>query len=173
MINSNNLIIYSKSGYSGAGKNYKDKFNHKNFYNSIFAYSVNKHRHMAEIDQELYKINKKKINFTFNPHLLPVFRGLISSMHVEIKKNISILRIHNELRRFHIKNKFIKILKVNSQIGTGNVLNTNMCEISVCKTRFKNRIVIFSAIDNLIKGAAGQAIQNMNLMYGYKEKTGL
>ena len=173
LINSNNLIIDSKSGYSGAGKNYKDKFNHKNFYNSIFAYSVNKHRHMAEIDQELYKINKKKINFTFNPHLLPVFRGLISSMHVEIKKNISILRIHNELRRFHIKNKFIKILKVNSQIGTGNVLNTNMCEISVCKTRFKNRIVIFSAIDNLIKGAAGQAIQNMNLMYGYKEKTGL
>ena len=94
-------------------------------------------------------------------------------MDDEIKKNISILRIHNELRRFHIKNKFIKILKVNSQIGTGNVLNTNMCEISVCKTRFKNRIVIFSAIDNLIKGAAGQAIQNMNLMYGYKEKTGL
>ena len=66
-----------------------------------------------------------------------------------------------------------KILKINSQIGSGNVLNTNNCEISICNTRVKNKIVIFSAIDNLIKGASGQAIQNMNLMFGFDEKQGL
>ena len=69
--------------------------------------------------------------------------------------------------------KFIKIRKLNTQIGSGNVLNTNNCEISICKTRFKNRIVIFSAIDNLVKGASGQAIQNMNLLYKFPEELGL
>ena len=75
--------------------------------------------------------------------------------------------------KYYKKSKFIKILKLNSQIGSGNVLNTNNLEISVCQTRFKNRIVIFSAIDNLVKGASGQAIQNMNILYGYPEDLGL
>ena len=173
LINYNNIIIDSKSGYSGAGKNFIKKFTHKNFYNSVYAYSVNKHRHMSEIDQELYKIHKIKINFTFNPHLLPVFRGLISSIYIEVKKNVNAAKIHKELKRFHKDNNFIKILKLNNQIGTGNVLNTNMCEISVCETRIKKRVVVFSAIDNLIKGASGQAIQNMNLIFGFNEKSGL
>ena len=73
------------------------------------------------------------------------------------------------LKKFHEKNNFIKVLMVNSPMGTGNVLNTNNCEISICKTRYKNKIVIFSAIDNLVKGASGQAIQNMNLLYDFKE----
>ena len=173
LINYNNIIIDSKSGYSGAGKNFIKKFTHKNFYNSVYAYSVNKHRHMSEIDQELYKIHKIKINFIFNPHLLPVFRGLISSIYIEVKKNVNAAKIHKELKRFHKDNNFIKILKLNNQIGTGNVLNTNMCEISVCETRIKKRVVVFSAIDNLIKGASGQAIQNMNLIFGFNEKSGL
>ena len=74
---------------------------------------------------------------------------------------------------YYKRSSFIKILKLNSNIGSGDVLNTNKCEISVCQTRSKNKIVIFSAIDNLIKGAAGQAIQNMNLLFNFKEKTGL
>ena len=74
---------------------------------------------------------------------------------------------------FYSNNKFIKILKLNSQIGSGNVLNTNNCEISICNTRIKNKIIIISALDNLIKGAAGQAIQNMNLLYEFPESSGL
>ena len=73
---------------------------------------------------------------------------------------------------FYKDSYFVKILKINSQIGTGNVINTNYCEISVCETRVKNKIIIFSAIDNLIKGAAGQAVQNMNLMNNLKENQG-
>ena len=81
--------------------------------------------------------------------------------------------LRNYLLKYYKKSKFVKILKLNSQIGSGNVLNTNNLEISVCQTRFKNRIVIFSAIDNLVKGASGQAIQNMNILYGYPEDLGL
>ena len=77
------------------------------------------------------------------------------------------------MRSFYKKDPFIKIYKPNKEIGTGNVINTNNCDISVCQTRLKDKIIIFSAIDNLIKGAAGQAIQNMNIIYKFKETSGL
>ena len=173
LIETNNIIIDSKSGYSGAGKNYKNKFTHKNIDNSIFAYGIEKHRHMSELDQEFKNNYKGNIEYSFNPHLLPTFRGLLSTIYIKSKKNVSIEKIYNELKKFKTKNIFIKLLKINSPIGSGNVLNTNNCEISVCKTRYQRRFVIFSAIDNLVKGASGQAIQNMNLLYGYKESLGL
>ena len=128
---------------------------------------------MSELDQQFRNSLKNKLEYTFNPHLLPTFRGILSSIYLNMKKNSSIEKIYKELKKFHSKNTFIKILKINTPMGTGNVLNTNNCEISICNTRYKNKIVIFSAIDNLVKGASGQAIQNMNLLYGYKEDLGL
>ena len=173
LLNTNNITIDSKSGYSGAGKNYKSKFSHKNFYTSIFGYGIEKHRHMSELDQEFKKWSKTNVNYTFNPHLLPTFRGILSTIYLEIKKNINIQDIYLSLKKFHAKNIFVDLKKINTPIGNGNVLNTNNCEISVCKTRQKNKIVIFSAIDNLVKGASGQAIQNMNLSFSFKEHLGL
>jgi len=173
LININNLTIDSKSGYSGAGKNLEKKFTHKNLYNSTFAYSTKYHRHIAEIDQEFKKYTKKNVKFTFNPHILPTFRGILTSIYVELKKNSSSNKLRNELIKYYKNNRFIKILKLNSELGSGNVLNTNNCEVSICDTRVKNKIVIFSAIDNLVKGASGQAIQNMNLMYKLPENLGL
>jgi N-acetyl-gamma-glutamyl-phosphate reductase len=168
----NNFTIDSKSGFSGAGKGLERKFTHKNLYSSIYAYSVKNHRHIIEIEQELKKHTKKNIKFSFNPHLLPTFRGILTSIYVDLKKNSSANKLRDELIRFYRKNKFIKILKLNSHLGSGNVLNTNNCEISICNTRIKNKIVIFSAIDNLVKGASGQAIQNMNLIYRFSETLG-
>ena len=168
-----NIIIDSKSGYSGAGKGFEKKFTHKNLYKSTYSYAATKHRHMSELDQEFKKITNQKIEYTFNPYLIPTFRGILSSIYVEIKKGQSASSILRKLKQFHKKNKFIKILKLNSNLGTGNVINTNNCEISVCETRIKGRIIIFSAIDNLVKGAAGQAIQNMNLLYGNDQAIGL
>ena len=173
LIKLDDIIIDSKSGYSGAGKNYKKKFTHKNVDTSMFAYGIETHRHMSELDQELSKYSRNKIRYTFNPHLIPTFRGILTSMYLKLNKNISIKQIYNEIKNYHKKNYFIKLHKLNTPIGTGSVMNTNYCEISVCKTRIKNQIVIFSAIDNLIKGASGQAIQNMNLLYDFKENTGL
>ncbi len=173
LINSHYITIDSKSGYSGAGKNFEKKFKHKNLFNSTYAYATKSHRHICEIDQEFSKFTKKKVNFTFNPYLLPTFRGILTSIYIKTKKGIGANNIRNELLKFYKNSKFIKILNLNSQIGSGNVLNTNNCELSICETRIKNKLIIFSAIDNLVKGASGQAIQNMNLLYNFSETSGL
>jgi N-acetyl-gamma-glutamyl-phosphate reductase len=173
LININNITIDSKSGYSGAGKNLEKKFTHNNLYKSVHAYSTKQHRHVCEIDQELLKLTKKKIIYTFNPHLLPTFRGILSSIYIYTRGKTTAKELRDTLFKFYKNDTFIKILNLNKSLGTGNVLNTNNCEISVCNTRIKNKFVIFSAIDNLVKGASGQAIQNMNLSYQFPEKCGL
>ena len=173
MINSKNIIIDSKSGYSGAGKSIKKKFSIKNLFNSVSAYGVGSHRHLAEIDQELSKVSKKKINVFFTPHLIPMFRGILSTIYLETNKNRDAKKIYSFLKKYHKKNFFVKIAKFNSPIGTGDVINTNYCRISVCKDRKSNKIIIISTIDNLIKGASGQAVQNMNVAFRLKETMGL
>ena len=173
LIKINDITIDSKSGYSGAGKNLEKKFSHKNLYSSTFAYSTKNHRHIAEIDEQIKKITKKKINFSFNPHLLPTFRGILSSIYINVKNGTSGKSLRNCLAKYYKNYQFIKVLKLNTSLGSGNVLNTNNCEISICETRIKNKFIIFSAIDNLVKGASGQAIQNMNIAYGFQEHLGL
>ena len=168
-----NITIDSKSGYSGAGKNIEKKFNHRNLYSSTFAYSTKNHRHICETDEQIFKLTKKKVKYSFNPHLLPTFRGILTSIYIYTHQDKSGKNIRNTLMRFYKNSNFVKILKLNSNLGSGNVLNTNNCEISICETRIKNKLIIFSAIDNLIKGASGQAIQNMNLLYKFPENLGL
>tara|TARA_B100001057_G_scaffold418243_1_gene437357 strand:+ start:43 stop:1080 length:1038 start_codon:yes stop_codon:yes gene_type:complete len=173
LIKTNDISIDSKSGFSGAGKNLEKKFTHKNLYCSTFAYSTKNHRHISEIDQQIFKFTNKKVSFSFNPHLLPTFRGILTSIYINVKKGKNGNTLREALIKFYKSSKFIKILKLNTAIGSGNVLNTNNCEISICETRIKNKFVIFSALDNLIKGASGQAIQNMNLLFDYPEYLGL
>ena len=173
LIKLDNITIDSKSGYSGAGKNLTKKFKHKNLFSSIYGYNPQKHRHITEIDQEIFFRTHKKPKFSFNPHLLPTFRGILSSIYVHTSSNVSAKKIRSELFKFYKKSTFVKILKLNSELGSGNVLNTNNCEISICQTRIKNKILIFSALDNLLKGASGQAVQNMNLIYKFPETLGL
>jgi N-acetyl-gamma-glutamyl-phosphate reductase len=97
----------------------------------------------------------------------------MSTLYIDLKHSFSINKIQNVLQNFHKKNQFVKVLKTNSLISTNNVINTNNCQISVCKTKDKKRLVILSAIDNLIKGGAGQAVQNMNLKFDLKINEGL
>ena len=172
-LNTKQIIIDSKSGYSGAGRGVHKRFSEDELNESISAYGVGFHRHNSEIEQELKLHTKSKINFTFTPHLTPMFRGILSTIYIELKSNISINKVQKMLKEFHKKNKFVKILKNNSMISTNDVINSNFCLISVCKTKYKNKLIILSAIDNLIKGGAGQAIQNMNLKFGFHEKKGL
>ena len=173
LIKSNNIIIDSKSGYSGAGRNVHIKYAKKNLYESLSAYGVGFHRHNSEIQQELNKYSKKNVKFTFTPHLSPMFRGILSTIYLNVKNRVSIKKINSELKNFYKKDKFVKILPVNSLISTNDVINTNYCYVSVCKTANKNKLIILSAIDNLIKGGAGQAIQNLNYYFGFSVKKGL
>ncbi len=172
-INLKNIIIDSKSGYSGAGRGVHKKFKNKNLYESLSAYGVGFHRHNSEIDQELKNNTSSKINFTFTPHIIPMFRGILSTIYLDLKPGTTLNKVQNILKIFHKKNKFVKIKSINSFLSTNDVMNTNYCFISVCKTKFKDKIIILSVIDNLIKGGAGQAVQNMNLKFGFKNNEGL
>ena len=166
------VIIDSKSGYSGAGRNILKKAKKMNLYGSLSAYGIANHRHNAEIFQEL-SLASKGIKLNFTPHILPMFRGILSTIYVERKNNITATKILDYLKKYYKRNKFIRIYKKNELIGTKNVINTNYCDISVCETTNKNTLVILSAIDNLIKGGAGQAIQNLNIKYGFNISEGL
>ena len=172
-IDTKNIIIDSKSGYSGAGRSVHKKYKKRNLYESLSAYGVGFHRHNSEIDQELKNFTKSKLNFTFTPHLTPMFRGILSTIYLNLKPGFSIKKIENILKKFHKKNKFVRVMKNDSFISTNDVINSNNCFISVCQTKDKNKVIILSAIDNLIKGGAGQAIQNMNLKFDFKNNEGL
>ena len=173
LINNKTIIIDSKSGYSGAGRNVHKKYKDKNLYESLSAYGLANHRHNVEIQQELDLQTGKKNKFHFTPHLTPMFRGILSTIYIDLKKNININKIIKVLKVHYKNHKFIKVVKINTFLSTNDVINTNNCLISVCKSKYKDKIIILSVIDNLIKGGGGQAIQNMNLFYGFKETEGL
>ena len=172
-ISNKNIVIDSKSGYSGAGRNVHKKYKNKNLYESLSAYGIANHRHNSEIQQELDLYTKKKNYFDFTPHLSPMFRGIITTINVDLKKNIDAKKIHRYLSKFYKKSKFVKIKKINSLLSTNEVINTNNCLISICNSKNKNKLIILSAIDNLIKGGGGQAVQSMNMYYGFKEDEAL
>ena len=173
MISEKNIIIDSKSGYSGAGRGVHKKYRNKNLYESLSAYGVSVHRHNSELDQELSSCLKKKIEFTFTPHLSPMYRGILSTIYIDLNKNFTLKKISNYLNNYYKNDKFIKILPPNTFLSTNNVINTNYCYISVCKSRYKNKIIILSAIDNLIKGGSGQAVQNLNIYFNINKNMGL
>ena len=173
LISHKNIIIDSKSGYSGAGRGIHKRNAKKNLYESLSAYGVGWHKHNSEINQELKKVSKKNFTFIFTPHLTPMFRGILSTIYVDIPSKANPKKVYNSLKNFYKKSFFVKVAKFNSPISTNNVINTNNCLISICKSRYKNKILVLSVIDNLIKGGSGQAIQNMNIIYNFPESRGL
>jgi len=173
IISEKNIIIDSKSGYSGAGRLVHKKYANKNLYESLSAYEIGFHRHNSEIQQEISKVCKKKFQFSFTPHLTPMFKGLLSTIYINVPKKMNAKRIYNSLKKVYKNNFFIKFAKFNKAISTNDVINTNNCLISVCKSKYKDKIIILSAIDNLIKGGSGQGVQNMNVIYNFPESRGL
>ncbi len=173
IIKLDNIIIDSKSGYSGAGRGVHKKYKSKNLYESLSAYGVGFHRHNSEIEQEMKNYINSKFKVTFTPHLTPMFRGILSTIYIDLKNNITQSKIIKELRKFYKNKKFVKIMNKDRLLSTNDVINTNYCYISVCKTKYKNKLILLSVIDNLIKGGSGQAIQNMNQKFKFKENEGL
>ena len=164
-IKSSNIIIDSKSGYSGAGKSFdKNKLfksnNDLNFYN----YNTNQHRHICEINQELSKYSEDEVEFSFNPHILPIFRGMMSTIYCDLNKNFKHENLKEIIMNFYNGYDDIEILDDNILADFQKVQNTNKCVIKFFKHYSSSKIIIVSLIDNLIKGAAGQAIQCMSLI---------
>ena len=173
LISSKNIIIDAKSGYSGGGRGIFKKYKNINLLKSISVYGISNHKHNAEIQQELNLVSKNKVDFTFTPSISPMFRGIITNIYFDLNKKINLSVVFNELKRFYKLNKFIKIKKNNTLLSTNSVINTNFCEISVCKSKQKNKAIIVCVIDNLIKGAAGQAVQCFNIMEKMEETESL
>ena len=173
LIKNNNIIIDSKSGFSGAGRAVHKKYKDKNLFESLSAYGVGFHRHNSEIEQEIKFYTKKNLSFIFTPHLSPMFKGILSTIYLDLNRGITLDKINKTLEQTYLKTRFVKVLTPGTLISTNDVINTNNCYISICKTRYKNRVIILSAIDNLIKGGAGQAVQNMNIRFNFPINEGL
>ena len=140
-----------------------------NFYN----YNTNQHRHICEIHQELSKISNTNIKFSFNPHILPIFRGMMSTIYCDLKKNISNDDINKYLIKFYSNTIFVRLIDKPERNDFFKVQNTNNCFIKLFNHYDSSKIIIVSLLDNLLKGASGQAVQCMNIMFGYDEKLGL
>ena len=173
LIKSSNIIVDSKSGYSGAGRGVHKKYQNQNLYKSLSAYGVGYHRHNSEIQQELSKYIKGNLSLNFTPHLTPMFKGILSTIYVDLNSNITQQKIINNLVKYYKKDKFVKILNKDKLLSTNDVIDTNFCYISVCKTQIKDKLIILSTIDNLIKGGAGQGIQNLNIRFNFPISLGL
>ena len=173
LIMNKNIIIDSKSGYSGAGRGVHKKYKNKNLYESLSAYGIKNHRHNSEIQQELNSATGRMVEFIFTPHLTPMFRGILTTIYCTTTKKQKIKSIISILKKYYKYENFVQVSKKNTLIGTNDVINTNNCLISVCESKVKNQIIILSAIDNLIKGGSGQAIQNLNLKFNFNKNMGL
>jgi len=167
------VIIDSKSGVSGAGRKELMETQFCEVDNSFSAYNLTCHRHTPEIEQELSKLAGEKIQITFSPHLVPMTRGILSTLYVNLNQIVS----ENSLRSVYFDSyrdePFIRVLDQGKNANTHFVAYSNLCDIGINLDERTNRAVITTAIDNLVKGASGQAIQNMNLMIGIDEITGL
>jgi N-acetyl-gamma-glutamyl-phosphate reductase len=175
-INIEDVYIDSKSGVSGAGRKNAEKFLFTNIESNFYAYSASGHRHTGEIEQEIKNILGKELKVSFTPHLLPLIRGIFTSIYCKIKELPE--SSNTEEKIFGLFEKFCDGLPFVKFTGREiprlkDVIGTNMCLISFNFDKRTNTLKIFSAIDNLLKGAAGQAVQNMNIMMGLNEREGL
>lgn len=167
------IIADSASGVSGAGREPLTGSLFCEVDGGFKAYKVGKHRHLPEIEQELNALAGKKFAVSFTPHLLPVKRGILSTIYATLKKDLSLEKLHALYSAFYAKEKFVRICPPGVYPNISSVCGSNYCDIGLAVDARTRRVIIMAAIDNLIKGAAGQAVQNMNIMCGFEEDTGL
>jgi N-acetyl-gamma-glutamyl-phosphate reductase len=168
------IIADSKSGTSGAGRVAQTGTLFCEVHDGFRPYKVGRaHRHTPEIEQELSLLAKTDVFLTFTPHLLPISRGILSTIYATLTPGQNSENIRDLFETQYKDEPFIRLLKEDTFPATQYVKGSNFCDISFKIDRKTNRIIVMSAIDNVVKGAAGQAVQNMNIMCGFKEDTGL
>lgn len=167
---SRGIISDSKSGVSGAGKEPTAKTHFVSVADNLSAYSVFNHRHLGEIVEQLDLCDEELI---FTPHLLPIPRGILSTIYVHLNRTMTALEVESCLRTFYSGKRWMRIFQTPKLPQVQFSLHSNYCDLGFCLAEDGRRLVLISCIDNLVKGAAGQAIQNMNVMYGWGEEEGL
>ena len=167
------IIIDSKSGVTGAGRSAKQASLYTEVNDGIAAYGIASHRHAPEIEQSLSWSANSDINVTFTPHLTPMNRGILSTIYAQLTPGKTAADARAALEKQYAKEAFVHVLPEGKTPATHQVRGTNDCVMNVFADRIAGRIIIVSVIDNLVKGASGQAVQNMNVKFGFPEKTGL
>jgi N-acetyl-gamma-glutamyl-phosphate reductase len=164
------IVSDSKSGVSGAGKEPSAKTHFVSVADNLSAYSVFHHRHVGEIVEQLGLGSEELI---FTPHLLPIPRGILSTIYLHLNRVMTPLEVESCFRNFYLSKRWVRIFQTPKLPQVQFCLQTNYCDLGFCLAEDGRRLVLISCIDNLLKGAAGQAVQNMNLMYGWAEDEGL
>jgi N-acetyl-gamma-glutamyl-phosphate reductase len=172
VIDPDEIVIDAKSGMTGAGRAAKEEMLFSEVSEGFHAYGVGHHRHMAELDQEFSRAAGRKVIVSFTPHLVPMNRGILSTIYVRGLKTAP-ENLHAILLKSYAQEPFVHVLPFGEMPHTRHVRGSNMTFIGVTKDRVEGRAIICSALDNLTKGASGQAVQNMNLMLGFPETLGL
>jgi N-acetyl-gamma-glutamyl-phosphate reductase len=167
------IIIDSKSGVSGVGRSPSLAHHYPEVNEGFMAYKVGTHRHTPEIEQELSSLAGKQITLSFTPHLVPMNRGILTTIYAKQKAPADTDQLHVLFQEFYKDAPFVRLLPVGQYPNVRNVRGSNFCDIGVYADPRTGRAVVVTAIDNLVKGASGQAIQNMNLMMGFDEAEGL
>lgn len=167
------IVIDSKSGVSGAGRGLVVTSLFSEVDNNFKAYGLPNHRHTPEIEQELSILAESDIKVSFTPHLIPMVRGMLSTIYTIPCANTNMAEIHKAYKEFYCEEPFVRVLPQGVYPNTKWVLGTNYCDIGLSWDERTGRLIVISAIDNLVKGASGQAVQNMNIMFGLNEDLGL
>jgi N-acetyl-gamma-glutamyl-phosphate reductase len=173
LIDHRTIIADSKSGVSGAGRSAVLSSLFTEVSENFKAYKVTEHRHTPEIEQELSRVAGERVIITFTPHLVPMKRGILSTVYASLRKPLSENEILDRYREFYAQEQFVRLHPSDLLPSTADVFGSNYCDIGLKVDQRNNRLVLISAIDNLVKGASGQAIQNMNLMLGFEESLGI
>ena len=171
--NSKNIIVDAKSGVTGAGRGLGLGYHFCECTENTKAYKIATHRHTSEIEQELSKAAGEEVMISFTPHLIPQKRGILATIYVNLNKPCTTEELVDIYKEFYKDEYFVRIKDVGKLPETKHVAGSNFVDIGMVVDERLNRAVIVSAIDNIYKGAAGQAVQNMNLMFGLDEKTGI
>jgi N-acetyl-gamma-glutamyl-phosphate reductase len=173
MISVEHIVVDSKSGVSGAGRDVVLESLFCEVNEGVKAYKIFAHRHTPEIDQELSRLAQKEMNVTFVPHLIPMDRGILSTLYVRLTKKMKTEELLHAIEDFYQGEPFIRTYPKGKLPSTKDVRGSNFCGIGVTVSESDDRAVVVTAIDNLVKGASGEAVQNMNLMLGFPETMGL
>jgi N-acetyl-gamma-glutamyl-phosphate reductase len=173
LIDPDEIIVDAKSGVSGAGRAEKQANLHTEVAEGLHAYGVGHHRHMAELDQELSKAAGRPVTATFTPHLMPMNRGMLATIYVRGVLGATAERMHAHLAQRFADEPFVHVMAFGQTPQTRHVRGSNHVFIGVAKDRIEGRAILVCVLDNLVKGATGQGIQNFNLMFGYPETAGL
>jgi N-acetyl-gamma-glutamyl-phosphate reductase len=173
VIELDSIICDCKTGVSGAGKKAAPAFHYPARYDNMNAYKLSGHQHVCEIERELGLLAEEDVKITFTTQIVPVCRGILSSLYATLKEPLSAAQLMEIYSDFNRDNGFIRVYDSNSGIGTVHVRGTNFCNLVVDVDERTRRMRVFSHIDNLVKGQAGNALQNMNLLFGLPENMGL